>query len=155
MRESIQVYYSHYFNFTGRISRREYWRTVLFLFMGTVVLTLFSWIFFVNALLTLWFVVNLIPSISLLARRLHDRNLSAWVMLAAFIPGIGTFILLFLSVLPGTQGFNRFGPATDSFYGDSYYSKSSEQNHSYNCNSQRDNLYDEETAFSGDDWDDF
>lgn len=115
-----------------------------------------------NVLLALWFFGNIIPATSLLVRRLHDRDFSAWVILVAFIPAIGTFILLFLSILPGTRGFNRFGPATDSFYADDYYSQSSRgdqpyrsHSHQGNYESQNSTVYDEEDAFSDDEWEDF
>lgn len=162
MRESIQLYFSNYFNFTGRTSRRDYWMTQLFLFIGTFVLTLVSLMTFLNAILALWFFVNMIPSISMLVRRLHDRDFSAWVLLVAFVPGIGTLILLFMSILPGTRGFNRFGPATDSYYSDDYYSQSSEEDQSYRGNSYQDRyetqdstIYYEEETVSDDEWEDF
>ena len=63
----------------------------------------------------------------MLVRRLHDRDFSAWLILVVFIPAMGTFILLFLSALPGTPGFNRFGPATETFYADDYYAQSNDE----------------------------
>ena len=162
MRESVQLYVSNYFNFSGRTSRRNYWFIQLFLFVGTIVISLVSLISALNLLLALWFFGNIIPATSLLVRRLHDRDFSAWVILAAFIPAIGTLILLFLSILPGTRGFNRFGPATDSFYADDYYSQSSEEDQSYRSNSYQDRyetqestVYYEEDTFSDDEWEDF
>ena len=155
MREAVQLYFSNYTNFSGRTSRRDYWLTLLFLLLGTVVLGLFR----VNAVLTLWSVLNFIPCISMLVRRLHDRDFSAWLMLVVFIPAMGTFILLFLSALPGTPGFNRFGPATETFYADDYYAQIRDEEPSRNTYSryekQRASVYSKEETISDEEWEDF
>jgi uncharacterized membrane protein YhaH (DUF805 family) len=52
----------------------------------------------------------LIPSIAVAMRRLHDTDRSGWWLLIAFIPFIGSIVLLIFFVLEGTRGPNRFGP---------------------------------------------
>lgn len=58
--------------------------------------------------------------ITLCIRRLHDMNLSGWLVLLAFLPGIGEILALFLYFWPGTKGKNRFGdqpaPASKGYY---------------------------------------
>ena len=61
--------------------------------------------------------VFLVPSIAVVVRRLHDRDMSGWwylgIIVASMIPIVGTLAsiaLLVLMVLPGTPGPNRFGP---------------------------------------------
>ncbi len=58
-----------------------------------------------------------IPSIAVVVRRLHDRDMSGWwylgVMVASLIPFVGFLAsigFLVLMCLPGTVGPNRFGP---------------------------------------------
>lgn len=60
--------------------------------------------------LILFFLVSLIPSIAVGVRRLHDTDRSGWWYLIGFIPYIGALILLIFFVLPGSAGYNRFGP---------------------------------------------
>jgi uncharacterized membrane protein YhaH (DUF805 family) len=59
----------------------------------------------------------LVPSIAVVVRRLHDRDLSGWWYLGAIVAGMIPFVgfiasiaLLVLMFLPGTPGPNRFGP---------------------------------------------
>ena len=43
-------------------------------------------------------------------RRLHDTGHSGWWLLLAFVPIIGSLVLLWWYVSPSEQGENRFGP---------------------------------------------
>ena len=59
----------------------------------------------------------LIPSIAVVVRRLHDRDMSGWWYLgaavASIIPLVGfiaSIAFLVIMFLPGTAGPNRFGP---------------------------------------------
>lgn len=116
MREAIRLFYSNYFNFSTRTSRRDYWLTQMYLIAGTVLMPILTVITGTGLLMAVWSLGNIIPSLSIAVRRFHDRNYSAWVLLVAFIPGIGTFILLFLILLEGTPGPNRYGFPTDATY---------------------------------------
>ncbi|MEL0250267.1 MAG: DUF805 domain-containing protein, partial [Actinomycetota bacterium] len=49
----------------------------------------------------------ILPSIAVSVRRLHDRDLSGWWYLLAFVP-IGSVVLFVFYVLPGTPGPNRY-----------------------------------------------
>jgi len=53
-------------------------------------------------------------SISLLARRLHDTNRSAWWMLIALVPFVGAITLLIFTVQKGTPGTNWYGAQPES-----------------------------------------
>ncbi|MFI5267360.1 MAG: DUF805 domain-containing protein [Chloroflexota bacterium] len=52
----------------------------------------------------------LLPTLAVGARRLHDRDMSGWMLLVGLIPVIGTIVLLVIFCLDGTPGDNRFGP---------------------------------------------
>jgi uncharacterized membrane protein YhaH (DUF805 family) len=52
----------------------------------------------------------LLPTLAVGARRLHDIDRTAWWLLLSLLPLIGTLVLLFFYVQPGTPGDNRFGP---------------------------------------------
>ncbi len=64
----------------------------------------------------IYFLVAIIPSISVTVRRFHDRDMSGWwylgVLVLSIIPLIGTLVwlaFLVMMLLPGTPGPNRFG----------------------------------------------
>ena len=50
-----------------------------------------------------------ICTIILSYRRLYDLNQNGWLVVVIFIPVIGFFIWLFLLVIPGTKGPNKYG----------------------------------------------
>ena len=55
-----------------------------------------------------WGLATLVPSLTLLARRLHDANFSAWFLLLILVPWIGPVALLILTLLPGNPAGIRF-----------------------------------------------
>jgi uncharacterized membrane protein YhaH (DUF805 family) len=61
------------------------------------------WLFYAFSL------TNILFGFAVTVRRLHDQNMSGWWMLLAFIPLIGTIILLVWMCTRGTNGPNRFG----------------------------------------------
>jgi uncharacterized membrane protein YhaH (DUF805 family) len=109
--------YRRYWDFQGRASRSEYWLFFLWVFiLGFVAglvdrLALQSHDLIGPCTLFVTF-ANLIPNLSLSFRRLHDTDRSAWWLLIALIPILGGLVLFVFSVLAGTRGENRFGPAT-------------------------------------------
>jgi uncharacterized membrane protein YhaH (DUF805 family) len=59
----------------------------------------------------LLYLVATVPTGVLTIKRLHDRSRSGWFMLVGGIPLLGTlWLLVDLTLLPGTPGPNRFGP---------------------------------------------
>lgn len=60
-------------------------------------------------LLLVWFVVSIVVQIPLMVRRLHDKDMSGWLVLLAIIP-IASLVLLILLIGAGTPGPNKFGP---------------------------------------------
>ena len=55
--------------------------------------------------------VLIVPNVTALVARLHDRDHSAWWLLWAFFPGLGTVILFVTVALLGTDPRpNRYGP---------------------------------------------
>jgi uncharacterized membrane protein YhaH (DUF805 family) len=75
-------------------------------------------VFYIGAgLLGLFGLAIIIPSIAVVVRRLHDRDMSGWwylgFILASMIPIVGIIAGIAMQVLlllPGTVGPNRFGP---------------------------------------------
>ncbi|MEJ2228568.1 MAG: DUF805 domain-containing protein [Alphaproteobacteria bacterium] len=118
---------SKYVDFQGRARRKEYWGFVLFNFIGlclafaagiavdTVIKTITSYSWdapIVTSLLTLIYLVGtLLPGLAILARRLHDINLSAWFILLHLLPYLGGIIVFIMTVLSSYPGRNKYGPS--------------------------------------------
>lgn len=120
----------NYANFQGRAARSEYWFFALFVFIVAGILSalMFATVDFntgqisglgyvIIAILAIFYLAILIPSIAVAVRRLHDRNMSGWwylgfIVLSA-IPFVGvaaSIAMLVIFCLKGTDGDNRFGP---------------------------------------------
>lgn len=87
--ESIRTCFTKYVDFTGRAGLSEYWWFVLFTFIVSVMLSMFS-----ESLGGLFSLVTLLPSIAVGTRRLHDINRSGWWQLLWFVPIIGWIVLV-------------------------------------------------------------
>jgi uncharacterized membrane protein YhaH (DUF805 family) len=117
-----------YADFSGRSPRIEYWMFYLFqilLFVGIAVLSAVliavtgnttepgeptSMMANIFALLIIAVVLGLfIPGLAVAVRRMHDQDKSGWMLLLALIPFVGGIIVFVFTLLPGTQGPNRFG----------------------------------------------
>lgn len=127
-----------YAEFSGRSRRKEYWMFALFMFIvytlggGLMFPALWPAIstgvtpdpaafgvgFWVGAaILGVFTLAIIVPSIAVNVRRLHDRDLSGWwylgVVIIGQVPYLGPVVqlgYLVLMCLPGTPGPNRFGP---------------------------------------------
>ncbi|MDT0681302.1 DUF805 domain-containing protein [Roseicyclus sp. F158] len=114
MEESVRTCLAKYVVISGRARRSEYWWFALFVFAVSIVLNLVETLVLqgltFGLISLLWSLAVLLPGICVGGRRLHDRDMSAWWLLLALIPGLGAIILLVLFCLPGTDGPNRFGP---------------------------------------------
>jgi len=112
--------FKKYATFTGRARRSEYWYFVLMNFLVTLVLYalvfvsaaagsgLFAMIF--GALIVIYALGSIIPSLALLVRRLHDSGKSGWFYFVSLIPLAGPIWLLVLLATDSTPGDNEYGP---------------------------------------------
>jgi len=102
--------------FQGRARRMEYWMFVLInmiiaialLFIDMAIGT-FNEEAGVGILYSIYTLGVLLPSISVLVRRLHDTDRTGWWFWICLIPLVGAIWLLVLLVLDGTAGNNRYG----------------------------------------------
>jgi uncharacterized membrane protein YhaH (DUF805 family) len=126
------------FSFSGRVNRKPYWLTsiAILLLIFILVVILFSLMdvgVSMFVVLGLLYIPLLWIAFALGAKRLHDRNKSAWWLLLFYVlpsilsnladqsSGLGLLLLLIstaisiwafveLGCLRGTIGANRFGP---------------------------------------------
>jgi uncharacterized membrane protein YhaH (DUF805 family) len=112
-----------FFNFKGRLPRSQYW-----LYHLAQAIVLLVAVFLISgiakafgdtpttrvalglAILPLY-AVFVWSSLSVSARRCHDREKSAWFLLLSFIPLVNLWVLVELGFLEGTKGPNRYGPS--------------------------------------------
>lgn len=129
--EAVRLFFARYTDFQGRSRRSEYWWVTLFnILIGLVGGILLAVLgggdgsgeinpigFIIVALLGLYMLAIIIPSIALFVRRLHDINQTGWIALGLYICTIIPIINLLaavaqivIGVLPGTAGPNKYGP---------------------------------------------
>lgn len=110
----------------GRCQRSEFWWGLLLYYFGLAFALVFTSVFFVSVgdpydgsdagwgmslfFVLMVFCVFLIPLLSQQIRRLHDIGVSGWwVLIGLFVPYIGAFILLIMSLLPSQPHPNKYG----------------------------------------------
>ena len=92
-----------YAQFEGRASRSEYWWFYLFTLLATAVADRVS-----GTVGDIASLVFLLPSLALVARRLHDVGRSGWWFLIVFTI-IGIPVLLYWLVKASDAGANKYG----------------------------------------------
>ncbi len=97
----------HYFDFEGRVGRREFWMFALFYFLISVVIAIFD--FDTEILGFAYVVILFFPYVGLTARRLHDTGRSGWWQLIGLIPIIGFIILVVWLASAGDDAANDYG----------------------------------------------
>ena len=107
--------YANYWDFRGRAGRAEYWWYVLLLMVLSLAAFLVDAnVFHDGGLFGPCYLVtsfaNLIPSLSLGTRRLHDIGRSGWWQLIMIVPLVGPVALIVMAALPSQPQENRFGP---------------------------------------------
>lgn len=102
--------FKNYANFSGRTSRGDYWYFILAHALINGALCVIDGYFLTGGIIWLIYgLAGMIPSVSVLVRRLHDTGRSGWYywLIATVIGIIPVFIWL---VQPGTPGPNQYGP---------------------------------------------
>lgn len=126
MSTAVRHVLSNYAVFSGRAPRSEYWWWILAIVIFFAVLGLIEGALIAPMMgfeafqpeagrpLSLVFSLGLLlPNIAVSVRRLHDTDRSGWWLLLALIPLLGSLVLIFFYVQPGTDGANRFGGQDD------------------------------------------
>lgn len=106
----ITLVLQHWNDLNGRARRREYWCFRLAVFIGEIIFVSIDYTLGTGFLTLLFVVVTLIPSLTVLVRRLHDVGLSGWFVLARLLPVLGELLLLYFTVKDSQPGANRYGP---------------------------------------------
>ena len=111
--EAVQSVFSKYATFSGRARRSEYWYFVLLQVIVTAVLNgLYSATESVafSAILVLFDLALLVPSLAVCWRRLHDIGRSGAYYFFDLIPLVGWILLLVWMCQDSQPGANQYGP---------------------------------------------
>jgi uncharacterized membrane protein YhaH (DUF805 family) len=109
-----------YATFAGRARRKEYWMFALINFvicvaLGIVAMTMLGAsqksALMIDAVLGVYFLLILLPSIAVTVRRLHDTGRSGWWFWIQLVPLVGPVVLFVFTVLDSTPGSNPYGPS--------------------------------------------
>lgn len=105
-----------YATFEGRSRRSEYWYYVLFYLLIVFVLSMLDALFDTDSevqgiglLSGVFSLVMLVPTLAVTCRRLHDTGRSGWWQLIAFVPVIGTIVLIVFLARDSEQAVNEHG----------------------------------------------
>ncbi|KZE82677.1 DUF805 domain-containing protein [Paenibacillus polymyxa] len=100
----------NYVGFQGRARRTEYWMFVLFSVIASFIIGLIDGLLGLTPILTyIYSLAVLLPSLAVMARRLHDTGRSGWWILIGLIPLVGTIILIVFFCQDSQPSDNKYG----------------------------------------------
>lgn len=105
---------SKFADFSGRARRREYCTFALVNCLIALLLLILGLAFgedspASNIMVTIFYLIMLVPNLSVSVRRLHDIGKSGWYMFLGLIPLIGGLILLVWALMDSEPGENQYG----------------------------------------------
>lgn len=120
MMDYVKTCFKKYADFSGRARRSEYWYFYLFniLVFFALYIPLLALLvadgqelaILPGALLVLYALAIIIPTLAAVSRRLHDTGRSGWYYLMSLIPLVGHIILIVFLVEDSKPGTNAWGP---------------------------------------------
>lgn len=119
-----RAFQDKYADFQGRARRKEYWSFILFYTLIVIGITMLGVLIdqtlgnfkpngvpaVMIGLLVIFNLATLLPSLAILVRRMHDINISGWIILISLVPYIGNLIILVLCIVPSSPEVNKYGP---------------------------------------------
>lgn len=143
--ESVKTVFSKFATFSGRASRSEFWWFYLFNSLAWLVFSVIGSIFGsifgggdaggvlagsgIGLVLSLIYsLVAIVPTISVLVRRLHDTGRSGWHYWWCLIPIAGPIILLVFLASPSVPMDNLYGPCPTAYKTIGDFSKVKQKN---------------------------
>lgn len=115
MLSNILIYYKSfwtgYVNFKGRASKAAFWWPV-----GINLVLMFALTFQpVTQVSAVFDLITFLPTLSLLARRLHDVGKPTWWILIPFIPVLGIILIFPFLITRGVLVENEYGPPPEQW----------------------------------------
>ena len=116
----LDILTNKYIDFSGRARRKEYWMWTLYVTLINILAMIlddmlglnfellgedldYGWLYLITG------IINFIPGLSIVVRRLHDVGKSGWFFLIILIPIIGWIGILILLCSDGDKEENKWG----------------------------------------------
>ena len=96
------------FTFSGRSSRSEYWWWMLAGILFQIICTIIAVLGNVGVA-AIFPILLVLPTATMIVRRLHDLEKSGWWLLIVLIPLIGILYLIYLFIQEGDMNENIYG----------------------------------------------
>jgi len=100
-----------YTKFNGRAGRSEFWYFILACFLINLAASILDSILGFGIFVLITGLGQLIPSLAVGARRLHDTGKSGWLQLLYLIPLVGFIVLIVLFAQEGSKTPNGYDAA--------------------------------------------
>jgi uncharacterized membrane protein YhaH (DUF805 family) len=97
------------FTFSGRSSRSEYWWWILAGILFQIICTIIAVLGNVGVA-AIFPILLVLPTATMIVRRLHDLEKSGWWFLIVLIPLVGILYLIYLFIQEGDMNENIYGP---------------------------------------------
>ena len=97
------------FTFSGRSSRSEYWWWMLASILFQIICTIIAVLGNVGVA-AIFPILLVLPTATMIVRRLHDLEKSGWWFLIVLIPLFGILYLIYLFIQEGDLNENIYGP---------------------------------------------
>jgi len=107
--EAVGSVLSKYMVIRGRARRSEYWWFVLAILVGNIACATIDQVMETKVFSFIFSLLILIPSLTVLVRRLHDTGKSGVWAFWLLVPIVGWAILLVLILRGSDQGANKYG----------------------------------------------
>ena len=110
--QAVKSCFAKYATFPGRAARSEFWYWQLFLTAASLAVAIVDVVMGLHSkpLGSIFYLVTIVPTLAVGARRLHDTGRSAWWLLLWLVPLIGWIVLLIWFCTKGSNGYNGYGP---------------------------------------------
>lgn len=105
--------WKHYFDFSGRSTRKEFWMFVLINFIVSLAISIVGGLIGIKALSSVYSLLVLIPSIAILVRRLRDAGFNVWWILIVLVPLVGFIVLIVLAALKSATETSSQNPTVE------------------------------------------
>lgn len=103
------------FTFSGRSSRSEYWWWMLAGILFQIICTIIAVLGNVGVA-AIFPILLVLPTTTMIVRRLHDFEKSGWWLLIVLIPLIGILYLIYLFIQEGDMNENMYGSVPTNIF---------------------------------------
>lgn len=113
--KSYILFWKNAFNFKGRTRRSDFWNAYVINIAVSFLMSFFNLtdsepVQMVTAIICIiYFVISLIPNLSMTIRRLHDVGKDTYYFLLSFLPIVGQLIIFVNMLKDSVKETNRYG----------------------------------------------